>query len=418
MRGKRVETALSLVAVVVCLLAFAGPALAAPTAKPKKAAATGAQVLATLTIRTPNVDIKTKKQTSYSKGASGQVLHQGDTLRTDATAGLAEISYTDGSYTRLGPNTEFSITKLSEKQGVRQTQGTLTVGSTWNRAAKVAETGSFEVKAGGATAAVEGTLFSVVCTVEAGQTSCGFIDLFDPVTVTLNGVAVQLNSAMKVGLDQGQLSGVQNLTREDLLADFWVAGNIFLDDLLGFGNPSDLPPAIEQTPPNEPGPPPPPVSVTGGGEPVVIAADEIVAPAQYPLNGELVVDNPNIEVGGEETFRGSGCKPGEVVSVLFDGVQVGTLLTDSQGSFAGKITIPLGTTPGQHLLTVRGSACELNAVINVLGAASLAFTGASSHTLTYVLAGAAAVMLGSVLVLGSRRRRSAGAPRGARPPSA
>ena len=88
-------------------------------------------MLARLTIRTPNVDIKTKKQTTFTKGTSGQVLHQGDTLKTDATAGLAEISYTDGSYTRLGPNTEFSITKLSKKQGVRQTQGTLTVGSTW-----------------------------------------------------------------------------------------------------------------------------------------------------------------------------------------------------------------------------------------------------------------------------------------------
>ena len=241
---------------LLCLLAFGGPALAAPSAKPKKAAAS-APVLATLTIRTPNVDIKTKKQTSFAKGASGQVLHQGDTLRTDATAGLAEISYTDGSYTRLGPDTEFSITKLSEKQGVRQTQGTLTVGSTWNRAAKVAETGSFEVTAGGATAAVEGTLFAVVCTVQAGQTSCGFTDVADPVTVTSNGVQVQLNSAMKVTLDNGQLGGVQNLTREDLLGDFWVAGNIFLDTLLNFGSPSsDLPPEVNQTPPNEPGPPP------------------------------------------------------------------------------------------------------------------------------------------------------------------
>ena len=136
------------------------------------AAATGAAVLARLTIRTPNVDIKTKKKTTFTKGTSGQVLRQGDTLRTDATAGLAEISYTDGSYTRLGPNTEFSITKLSEKQGVRQTKGHSRSVPPGIAPPQVAETGSFEVKAGGATAAVEGTLFSVVCTVDAGQTSC------------------------------------------------------------------------------------------------------------------------------------------------------------------------------------------------------------------------------------------------------
>jgi hypothetical protein len=405
-REKRARAALSLGAVVACLLVFAAPALAAPAAKPRQAAAnSGAAVLARLTIRTPNVDIKTKSKTTFSKGASGQALKEGDTLKTDATAGLAEISYTDGSYTRLGPNTEFSITKLSEKQGVRQTQGTLTVGSTWNRAAKVAETGSFEVTAGGATAAVEGTLFSVTCSLNAGQTSCSFIDLFDPVTVTLNGTSVPLNSAMKLGFDQGQLGVPQTLTREDLLADAWVAGNIFLDKVLNFGTASDLPPAAAQTPPEAPQPPPPP---PGGAAPGVIAADAIVLPGQYPPNGTIVVDDPNVEVGGEVAFSGTGCRPGEIVTVSFDGVQVGTLPTDSSGSFAGRISIPLGTAPGQHLLTVRGSACELNAVINVLGrqAAALAFTGASSHTLTYVLAGVAAVAMGSVLVAGSRRRRS------------
>ena len=144
----------------------------------------------------------------------------------------------------------------------------------------------------------------------------------------------------------------------------------------------------------------------------MVSAAAIVLPAQYPPNGELVVDNPNIQVGGEEAFRGTGCTPRETVAVLFDGVQVGTLPTESDGSFAGKISIPLGTSPGQHLLTVRGAVCELNAVINVLGApaAALAFTGSSSHTITYLLVGAAAVVFGSVLVAGSRRRRSTGAP--------
>jgi len=398
-QGKRVSTALSLGLAALFVAAFAAPALAAPAAKPRQATAATNAVLATLTIRTPNVDIKGKKKATFAKGASGQVLREGDTLRTDATAGLAEISYTDGSYTRLGPNTEFSITKLSESQGVRQTQGTLTVGSTWNRAAKVAETGSFEVKAGGATAAVEGTLFSVVCTV---PTSCQFIDLFDPVLVTMGATQVQLESAKTVTSEQGQLTSVQNLTREELLANLWVAGNIFLDTVLDFGEPTDLPP--ETAPPADQPPPPP----TGGGAPV-IAADEIVAPGQYPPNGVIVVNQPNVEVGDQVAFRGSGCVPGENLTVLFDGGQVGSLPSDAQGNFAGSITIPAGTNPGQHLLTVRGSGCELNTVITVAGAEAtraLAFTGSSNHTVTYVLAGLAAVMFGGVLVLGSRRRRA------------
>ena len=283
------------------------------------------------------------------------------------------------------------------------------MGSTWNRAAKVAETGSFEITAGGATAAVEGTLFSVVCTVNAGQTSCGFTDLFDPVTVTMNGVAVQLNSAMKVNLDQGQIGGVQNLTREDLLADVWVAGNIFLDNVLLFASPSDLPAAIAE---HAGAATSASARANAGGEPAVIATDAIVVPAQYPPDGELVVDDPNIEVGGEEVFRGSGCRPGEV---LTRAVRRGAGGHGAQRPL--RAASPAGSrsrsdaSPGQHLLTVRGSACELNAVINVLGAqaAALAFTGASNHTLTYVLVGVAAVAIGSVFVVGSRRRRASGA---------
>ena len=77
---------------------------------------------------------------------------------------------------------------------------------------------------------------------------------------------------------------------------------------------------------------------------------------------------------------------------------------------AGSVTIPQGTSPGDHLLTVRGFACEFNVVVTVVGVAatrSLAFTGSSSHTLTYVLVGVVAVMLGAVFVLGSRRATGA-----------
>jgi LPXTG-motif cell wall-anchored protein len=111
-------------------------------------------------------------------------------------------------------------------------------------------------------------------------------------------------------------------------------------------------------------------------------------------------------------FSGSGCIPNELLTVSFDGKPVGTLPADSSGKFAGSITIPKGTAPGAHLLTVRGTDCVLNATITVAG--NLAFTGSSSHTSTYVLAGIAAVVVGFVLVVATRRRRHG--VRGRRPP--
>lgn len=112
-------------------------------------------------------------------------LKQGDTVKTDAT-GLAEIDYTDGSITRLANSTVFTISKLTNEKGGRQTQGTLSVGETWNRAAKVSETGSFEVKAGGTTAAVEGTAFVAKCVPKSDGSQavdCTFTAVVDDIKV-------------------------------------------------------------------------------------------------------------------------------------------------------------------------------------------------------------------------------------------
>ena len=118
--------------------------------------------LANLKITADNVSIKKAGKTSFVAAKDGMALKQGDTIKTDAT-GLAEIDYSDGSLTRLSNNTVYTLTVLTNNKGGRQTQGTLSVGQTWQRAAKVSETGSFEVKAGGTTAAVEGTAFVAEC---------------------------------------------------------------------------------------------------------------------------------------------------------------------------------------------------------------------------------------------------------------
>ncbi len=174
-RRGRVLTALTALLVLAGGVAVADASVAQAASKGKKSA-----VLATLKIQTDGVQVKAKGSSGFEAAKEGQGLKQGDALKTDAT-GRAEIAYTDGSLTRLGESTEFSITKLTNKKGARQTQGTLTVGSTWNRAAKVSESGSFEIKAGGATAAVEGTAFVASCA--QVDTACIITAVVDDISV-------------------------------------------------------------------------------------------------------------------------------------------------------------------------------------------------------------------------------------------
>jgi hypothetical protein len=149
------------------------------------AAAGAAESLANLKITADNVQIKQKGKSTFVAAKDGQALKQGDTVKTDAS-GRAEIDYTDGSITRLAGSTVFTISKLTDERGGRQTQGTLSVGETWNRAAKVSETGSFEVKAGGTTAAVEGTAFVAKCVPNSDGTQavdCTFTAVDDDIKV-------------------------------------------------------------------------------------------------------------------------------------------------------------------------------------------------------------------------------------------
>ena len=145
------------------------------------------KALATLKITSDGVTVKKKGAADYAAATNGQALAQGDSIKTDAS-GTAEIDYTDGSLTRLSPATIFTLTKLTNDKGGRQTQGTLSVGETWNRAAKVSETGEFSVKAGGTTAAVEGTAFIVKCVPNTDATnktaSCTVQAVVDNINVT------------------------------------------------------------------------------------------------------------------------------------------------------------------------------------------------------------------------------------------
>jgi FecR protein len=175
-RSRRGTRAMSLL--VVGALAAGALALTA-------SAAGAAETLAKLKVTADSVQIKQKGKSTFVDAKDGMALKQGDTIKTDAS-GLAEIDYTDGSLTRLANSTVFTISVLTNEKGGRQTQGTLSVGETWNRAAKVSETGSFEVKAGGTTAAVEGTAFVAKCVPKSDGSQavdCTFTAVVDDIKV-------------------------------------------------------------------------------------------------------------------------------------------------------------------------------------------------------------------------------------------
>jgi hypothetical protein len=245
-------------------LAMSAPAVAKTSSKPK--------ALAHLKILKPYVTIKAAGKGKGQKATNGQVLHQGDELITDA-GGIAEINYTDGSLTRLGNSTTFTITTLTNKKGGRQTEGTLGVGETWNRAAKVSQTGSFQVKAGGTTAAVEGTAFVFICQIVNSQLVCNVIAIVDSVNVTSPGGSNLLGPADGVGVTGDVQGQVTQYTYEQLIAIAFITDNLTYDHVEGKGGLGDLPApttttttTTTTTPPARPAGttttvPPPPVTV-------------------------------------------------------------------------------------------------------------------------------------------------------------
>jgi LPXTG-motif cell wall-anchored protein len=241
-----------------------------------------------------------------------------------------------------------------------------------------------------------------------GQLTATVIAVVDTVKVSGATGTAELPPFTKLVAVGGNLGPVVTLTFDDLNGNVQIAGNLLIDQQEGKGKGlGDLPPPPTPTtvPPTTTTQPPGGGGGGGGAGAATVTQQDVpeTAPSQYPPNGGITVDNPTVAAGGAETFRGTGCGPNEVLTVLFDGKVIGTITANAQGAFAGSVTIPRDTPQGTHTLTVRGSTCELNATITVSGA--LAFTGASSHTSTYVLLGIAAIVLGMVLVVGTRRRR-------------
>ena len=71
-----------------------------------------------------------------SEATSGQSVNPGQVLSTDST-GLAQVTYPDGSLTRLDSDTVFKVVNLTANSGGRQTLGSVSGGKVWNKVTKL-----------------------------------------------------------------------------------------------------------------------------------------------------------------------------------------------------------------------------------------------------------------------------------------
>lgn len=236
---------------------------------------------ATLRVLRPGGTVQRRGESKVRPARDEQVLRQGDIVRTDTT-GLLEIDYADGSLTRLSTSAEFTIERLTEERGGRQTRGGLTVGESWSRAAKVTETGSFEVRSGGTVAAVEGTAFLFSCVATGTDRTCTVIDVVDDVRVsTTDGSQVQLTPATGVISHNDVLGVPRRYTREELLTNQFVQDNLALDFAAGKGlGAGDLPASTAGESPA--GAIPPFVAPTPGGLPADVLGSNL-APTDTAL---------------------------------------------------------------------------------------------------------------------------------------
>jgi titin len=149
---------------------------------------------------------------------------------------------------------------------------------------------------------------------------------------------------------------------------------------------------------------------------------KIAPPASVPTkDGDLTVPGGGagsgktgeVVKGHEVKLHGTGYMPNSLVSVIiYSTPQVLTAVTtDASGSFDVTVTVPAGLASGRHTLVAAGvdpagQTRYLNLPITVTaGTAELAYTGAS--IVGPGVAGLLALVVGTGLLIVSRRRRTA-----------
>ena len=184
----------------------------------------GAADLATVRPLEPVVRLQQPKHNVFRPVTSAVATNEGAKVETDGT-GMAEISFFDGSISRLGPNTDYELSTLDDRAD-RAIVGDLDVGRTYHRVTELTGSGDrFEVRTPNAVAAVRGTRFIVVC-LPNGECTFGVIDGIVEITSRHDGdlCVLRPGEALSVSpdVDCGALRALD-------LDDPWVRLNLELD---------------------------------------------------------------------------------------------------------------------------------------------------------------------------------------------
>jgi titin len=133
--------------------------------------------------------------------------------------------------------------------------------------------------------------------------------------------------------------------------------------------------------------------------------------ADAPLGG--VTQGAALTGGQTVTLRGEGFLPNSTIQAVIYSTPtpLGSFDTDENGAFEIEVTVPDGLHAGEHSLVVsgldsNGNPRHLRTDVTVPGSGELlAYTGAS--VVGPAIGGLAAVVVGSGLIVLSRRRTSA-----------
>jgi len=234
-RNTAVITAGALVA-SLCLVASPAGAATKPTG--------------TLTVDAPGVTVLKKGSADFAKGKTNQKVGIGDTIQTDGS-GLAQITFKDGTLTRLDHNSIFTLDKLVNTTGKRQVEGTVSAGETWNRVQKLSENESFQQKGNGASAVVGGTAFVTKCSLPTGTaftavktkkqlkklqkaSKCDFTLVDGKLTLTGLGKSVAMNGGQSTTVDStGNPGNAVTVPPDVFYSDQWIITNLDLDAKAG-----------------------------------------------------------------------------------------------------------------------------------------------------------------------------------------
>ena len=253
-RGRRASAAI-VAAVATSLVlggGFAGPSGAAVLGGERTAVLGKAAGSGTLTIQAPGVSVLKKGDKTFVKAKDNAKIKAGDTVQTDAT-GFAEITFPDGSITRLDNNTVFTLDKLSTETGEREVVGSVSTGQTWNRVQKLSENESFELGNGnGATAAVLGTAFLAKCELPSGgrafkvvktkkalkklkkaTKSCNLALIDGKLKLTALNKVVDISRGQEIDTTGGDAGNAAQFPPDVLFTDKWILRNLSEDAAAG-----------------------------------------------------------------------------------------------------------------------------------------------------------------------------------------